>query len=301
MTNFTRDIKKDLLSVAPDDGVLSYAFSAILSTGGCKIEEEEINLVSGSERVAEYFLSVCERLGVEARLKKAMKDPKSAQDRLTFSLDGNAVRARFTLPPSPDEEGEDFQSKALAYLRASFLGGGCCTIPHERSKTGFHLEFRFFDGVVSNRFCAMLDGLELWGREHAAGKGNKFIVYLSSREAISDFLSVSGARSALKKFESISVERERNNRENRVNNCYIGNADKTAIASAEHIVALTQLQESGMLETLPEPLKKAAEYRIRYPMLSLSELAQKMGISKSCLNHRMRKLMQIKAGTDNRI
>ena len=292
MTNFTRDVKRELLTQPVKDDALRYAFSAIIATDGTP-EGEEIALVSGNERVFEYFLLICERLQIDVSLKNAMLDPKSSQDRLTFSLKGESVRAGYLLPPAAEEEGRHFQSRALAYLRAAFLGGGSCTLPRDGSKTGYHLEFQFFDPTVAERFCEMLDGLELFGREHTRGNGGRYIVYLSSRESISDFLSVVGAKSALKKFESVSFERDKSNRRNRVNNCFIGNADKTATASAERIVVLQKMQQQGLLDGLPAPLRETAEYRIDYPTLSLAELAQKMGIGKSCLNHRMRKLMKI--------
>ena len=293
MTNFTRDVKRELLTSQVKDDVLFYAFSAVIATDGSSLDGQEFTLISGNERVFEYFLQICERLNVAVSLKNAMLDPKSSQDRLTFLLNGESVREHYVLPPTPDEEKKAFQNRALAYLRAAFLGGGSCTLPRDGAKTGYHLEFQFFDRNVASRFCEMLDGLELFGREHVRGKGGRYVVYLSSREAISDFLSVVGARSALKKLENVSFEREKSNRRNRVNNCFIGNADKTAIASAERIVVLRQMQEQKLLDELDAPLREAAEYRIEYPTLSLAELAQKMGISKSCLNHRMRKLMKI--------
>ena len=102
-----------------------------------------------------------------------------------------------------------------------------------------------------------------------------------------------GAEGALKKFNAVSAAREQSNNENRIQNCMAGNADKAAIASAAQTLALQKLRDGGELNDLPRPLREAAQARLSHPTLSLSELAALLGVSKSGLNHRMRKLMQI--------
>ena len=47
------------------------------------------------------------------------------------------------------------------------------------------------------------------------------------------------------------------------------------------------------METLPEPLRETGELRLNHPELSLSQLAQLAGVSKSCLNHRLRRLAEL--------
>ena len=159
------------------------------------------------------------------------------------------------------------------------------------SPPGYHLEFIFTSAAVAEDFRYLLSTLELLSK--SVMRGEKYVVYLKSREALSDFLSVTGARSALKTLESVSAEREESNNLNRVENCFAGNADRTAIASALQTVALGELKSSGGLETLDEHLKELACARLANPTLSLSELAETLGITKSCLSHRMRKLMEI--------
>jgi DNA-binding protein WhiA len=72
-----------------------------------------------------------------------------------------------------------------------------------------------------------------------------------------------------------------------------GNADKTAIAAVKQVVALQKLVDRGGLEDLSEELKVLAETRLKNPSMSLQELADYFKISKSCLNHRMRRLMTL--------
>ena len=110
---------------------------------------------------------------------------------------------------------------------------------------------------------------------------------------ISDFLSIIGAEHALKKFSALVEKRDRANQNNRTQNCMAGNADKTAIAAVKQVVAIQKLQENSMFSDLSDELKQVANERVKHSTMSLQELADYLKISKSCLNHRMRKLMEL--------
>ena len=47
------------------------------------------------------------------------------------------------------------------------------------------------------------------------------------------------------------------------------------------------------MATLPERLRLTAQLLLEHPELSLSQLAELAQVSKSCLNHRLRKLMEL--------
>ena len=87
--------------------------------------------------------------------------------------------------------------------------------------------------------------------------------------------------------------RDESNRDNRARNCISGNADKTAIAAVKQIVAIRKIEEKTGFAELSEDLRALAKARLQYPTMSLKELAETLQTSKSCLNHRMRRLMEI--------
>ena len=60
---------------------------------------------------------------------------------------------------------------------------------------------------------------------------------------------------------------------------------------------------SALLEQLPDKLQETAALRLEYPELSLSELAAEFDppVSKSCLNHRLRKLLELAKNLDESI
>jgi hypothetical protein len=91
------------------------------------------------------------------------------------------------------------------------------------------------------------------------------------------------------------IEKSMRNTVNRRVNCDAANVEKSVAASAAQVEALTRLTDTGVLKTLSPELQEAAVARLLQPELSLNELAQSFDppLTKSCLNHRMRKLMQL--------
>ena len=65
----------------------------------------------------------------------------------------------------------------------------------------------------------------------------------------------------------------------------------------EVLHVIRRLQQAGGLEGLPEKLRQSAQLRLENPEATLQELAdmQTPPVSKSAINHRMRKLVQLAA------
>lgn len=289
--NFTGEIKRDLLAHFPAGKAgAAAALAAILSTCG-SLKGDGFEVVSENEKVAEYFLRLLEMFGVRPELTGVSQDPKRKRDKLAFSCGGEDARRIISMTRSLREHLSEDEQAALCYLRAAFLGGGSCTLPKDGSSTGYHFECVFSSRVRAEEYCELLSAFELFCK--LVPRGEKYVCYVKSREAISDLLSVLGAENALKKLDAVSARREANNNENRIQNCIAGNADKAAIASAAQTLAMSALKEEGRLAALSPELRESAEARLTHPTLSLSELASLLGMSKGGLNHRMRKLMKL--------
>ena len=82
---------------------------------------------------------------------------------------------------------------------------------------------------------------------------------------------------------------------NRRVNCDAANLDKTVDAAQGQIEAIRRLEERGALDELPDKLKEAASLRRENPELTLTQLAALCDppVTKSALNHRLRKLMEL--------
>ena len=310
--NFTSDVKKELMKLPCGKEESRAALSAYFSACGVFAEsgtgEPEFFLVSETERVAEFFTGLFYNLfGERLIVSRAVKDRLSGRSRLILECPRGAKNALVTLGLYKPGAGftvgvpqvfKENDAARRAYICGAFLGGGSITLPADGKKTGYHLEIAFpaeedGESAVAEEFAALAEADDLLLK--CVKRGGETVAYMKSKEAISDFLSVLGAENALKKFGAFCEEREKNNNLNRAANCSSFNADKTATAAVKQVLAIEKIVAAGADTTLAAPLKKLIALRLARPELSLQELADELGVSKSCLSHRMRKLTEIAA------
>ena len=75
-------------------------------------------------------------------------------------------------------------------------------------------------------------------------------------------------------------------------NAPVANLQKAVDAAGRQLAEIKILAAAG-LEKLPPKLRAAAEARLENPEASLAELAEMLGITKSGMSHRMRKLGEL--------
>ena len=82
---------------------------------------------------------------------------------------------------------------------------------------------------------------------------------------------------------------------NRRVNCDAANLDKAVEAAMTQVESIRRLEDQGRLALLPEKLQETASLRLAHPEDTLSQLAQLCDppITKSALNHRLRKLVEL--------
>ena len=309
--SFTSDIKKEIVSRGIGDGTddgsgaKRAGISAFVRTSGAlgvKDGAPAFFLVSETEHVAEFFMRLFfETFKTELSVTHASMDRKSGRDKLVLQCPPAFSRTALAALGLLKRDGTDFregisrtlvktEERKIAYIKGAFLGGGSCTLPSQNSG-GYHLEIVFSEKKTAWDFCALLETFELIAK--LVERKETYVVYIKSKEVISDFLSLVGAESSLKKFAAFLDRRDESNRDNRARNCISGNADKTAIAAVKQIVAIRKIEEKTGFAELSEDLRALAKARLQYPTMSLKELAETLQTSKSCLNHRMRRLMDI--------
>ncbi len=311
--NFTIEIKKELIhsgfwKEAREKKAGLSAFIRTCGELGIQQETPTFFIVSQTERVAEFFMETfSQAFGCDLAVAHAAQDRLSGKDKLVIAcplVHGERVLSELALYHKASKsfkEGvatpliQDENSK-LAYIRGAFLAGGSCTLPSDNG-TGYHLEIVFRDRHTARDFCKLLAEEEVLAR--LVMRKDDAVVYIKSKELISDFLAVIGADNALKKFTAFVEKRDEANHDNRAQNCISGNADKTAIAAVKQVVAIQKLEKNGGLADLNTQLKLLAKTRLKHPEKSLKELADLIGESKSCINHRMRKLMELAGEIDD--
>ena len=174
-------------------------------------------------------------------------------------------------------------------IKGAYLGAGSINNPENT----YHLEI----GLRKKEYADLImNGLKDFNIKcNCLEKNKEYIIYLKDGEEISKILALFGANKSVLKYEEIRVQREMNNKINRIVNCKTANMNKTMNAAIEQIETIRKLKKSGKFEKLDESLKELAELRLKNPSASLVELGKmlKTPIGKSGVNYRLKKIMEI--------
>ena len=181
------------------------------------------------------------------------------------------------------------EAECMAYLRGAFLAGGSVTDPAKR----YHLEMTTSHYKVSRETCALLIECGFSPKELSRGGNN--ILYFKQSDYIEDFLTAIGAQVSAMGVMEAKVEKDLRNGVNRRVNCETANLTKVVDASMGQMAAIRALEEAGELGKLPGKLRETALLRRENPEATLQELAAMLNppITKSAINHRMRKLLEL--------
>lgn len=179
-----------------------------------------------------------------------------------------------------------------SFLRGIFFAGGSITDPLKQ----YHLELTTFHLQASREMEVLLR--ECGYPPKSIARNGSFVTYFKQSDQIEDFLTLIGAPVAAMKIMSAKLEKDLRNSVNRRLNCDSANLDKAVEAAQEQMEAIRKLRTAGLLEQLPDKLQLTAALRLENPELTLSELAEEFDppVTKSCLNHRLRKIMELARG-----
>ena len=177
----------------------------------------------------------------------------------------------------------------VSFLRGLFLAGGSITDPEKR----YHMECVTTHYKVSRELEALLMDMGYQSRETV--RNGSYVTYFKQSEHIEDILTLIGAPVAAMDIMAAKVEKNLRNEMNRRVNCDTANVGKAVDAAQEQLAAIRLLDKAGTLETLPLKLQETAALRSLYPEMTLSQLAEcfQPPLTKSCLNHRLRKLVEL--------
>lgn len=178
-----------------------------------------------------------------------------------------------------------------SYIRGAFLAGGSVNNPETSS---YHLEIFSQYKEHNDSLCELMNTFELNSKTLERKKG--FITYLKEAEKITEFLNIIGAHQALLRFEDVRIVRDMRNSVNRLVNCETANLNKTIGAALRQVENIRYIDNKIGLDALPEKLREIAKLRVEYQDVTLKELGEMVSsgtISKSGINHRLRKLDEI--------
>ncbi len=311
--NFGEQIKDEIFLKPMKDRAIQIAFIAgiIRSTGVLFEEDGSLGLyftVAMEER-AFKIASMLERLfDYQVREIDVKEDRLNKKDRFEMVISGKkALPILEELGVVTVNEGDitveyDFFGKVVndaetfkAFIRGLFVGAGNCTVPDENTEsgTGYHLELVFSHNVTAETTANRLSEYGINGK--IIRRKESFVFYIKSADAIKDFLAFLPAPKSVLNFTDVMVRREFINDVNRKKNCDLGNVTRQVNASIKITEAIETLKMSGLYDGLKKELRDTADKKLEFPDDSYEELAARLSITKSCLNHRFRKLVETAA------
>jgi len=176
-----------------------------------------------------------------------------------------------------------------AFLRGLLLSAGSVS----GGPGGPHVEFVLRTRSSALELQRLLEASDV--RSSRMQRRGRQVVYLKGQEEIAGLLRLIGANRALLDFETSRVSRDVRNRLNRLLNAEEANLARTVRAADRQLQAIGRLEAVGELERLADGLREAAAQRRRQPEGDLDTLASSLGISRSAMNHRLRRLVELAA------
>lgn len=188
-----------------------------------------------------------------------------------------------------------------AYLRGAFLCSGSINDP---KTSRYHMELLISKPKEAVFIQKLLNIFDLNAKILNREKG--YMIYIKESEKISDYIRILGASKAVMYFENAKIYREKKNQTNRLNNCEQANMDKVVSTATSQLEQIKIIEETSSLDLLDDKTRETLNYRKKYPEASLKELSEiitletNKPITKSGLNHRLRKIKELATRLDKK-
>ncbi|MDY6367353.1 MAG: DNA-binding protein WhiA [Clostridia bacterium] len=181
-----------------------------------------------------------------------------------------------------------------SFFKGLYLSSGRCTVPEKNASknTRYHLEMEFSHSATAGDVSATLFKCGI--ASAIVRRKNSYVVYLKGGEEMKNFFAFIGAPVSALKLSELMVNGELTNMINRRKNCDLGNVSRQMEAAEKQISAIDFIEKTVGLDYLKKPeLIKTATLRRDNPADSVGELAEKLIESKSCVNHRLKKICDV--------
>ena len=300
----SEDLRNELAGIAPQRGCdrlaeLSGLFHAAGSAHLRGHGEVAVHLDLSSAAVARRAFSLLRSLGAESEIRTYRQHAFDRPTRYQLHVEGRG-RAVAVLTEAgvlgPRLAPLDRPPRRVvartccrgAYLRGALLGGGSLSGPRAP-----HLELRA-GSVEGAEFLARV-AADVGALLKVLDRGRHAIAYAKGADTIADLLAAAGASDAVLALEERAVMGVTRSHANRLANADHANLVRASAAAHRQLEAVRALERAGRLERLAEPLREAARLRLRYPTLSLRELAARASppATKAAIHRRLRRLEQL--------
>lgn len=187
----------------------------------------------------------------------------------------------------------------IAYIRGMILANFNLVIEdnEEEKSVGYHLGLIVPDIDYAEEVRGILEYRGI--KAKISDWAGEYQIYIKQSEQILKLLNLLKLTECGIYLSKILEEREVANIINRQSICEAANLDKTYNASARQVIAINKVLSKYGLGKLEEGIREVAEARLNWQNKSMSELAEQLNITKSCLNHRMRRIIKMAEDIDD--
>ncbi|WEV54188.1 DNA-binding protein WhiA [Leuconostocaceae bacterium ESL0723] len=296
--SYAAEVKKELTGLIVQTANAKAELSALLRMNGVTTlgSSQQVKVSTENAAIARRIYTLLKQsypgITVEVQVSNA---PGALNHHKTFAvllenqvqtvLDDLGVDS-FGLHPAIPARILNADNKQRSFLRGAFLAAGSVNSPE---KANYHLEIFTSHEELADQLVKLMAHFNLPAKIAPRGKG--YLVYLKRAEKIVEFLATIGATQSMLHFEDIRMMRDMRNSVNRLVNAETANMQKTANAANQQISQIQLIASAiGGVDHLPVKLRDVAQARLNHPDESLAEIGDLLEISKSGVNHRMRKL-----------
>lgn len=293
--SFTIDVKNELCNEFPVSRccIRAHLAGIALFCGASVYEGKELifRMRTESETVAKRIVDLsAELLDIEPEIVKMGKiytiDIREDVEKFLAELGllQNGV-IRFLVNPFIVHD----ECCKASFVSGAFLGGGYVKTP----KNGYHFEIKTHYRDLNRDLSEIMTDIGF--EPKTVTRKAEFVSYIKQSDAICDILGLFGATEAMFELCNVKIFNDMKNKVTRRANCDIANINKSVAAATEQITAINKIKEKRGLSSLPDVLEEMAKLRIENPDANLKELGELVNppISKSGVNHRLKKIIQI--------
>ncbi len=177
--------------------------------------------------------------------------------------------------------------KTAGFIRGLFLSTGYIKTPEKE----YALDFFIDNEKIADELHDIL--ADLGKKVSKTKKRNKNLVYLRNSEDIMDLLVMIGSMKEFYKYEETTMMKDLKNKTIREMNWEVANETKTLNTGIRQIKQINYIGSKIGINNLTPVLEEVAFLRLHNPESSLQELAEMIGISKSGIRNRFRRIEEI--------
>lgn len=244
-----------------------------------------------------------ENLPLAKRVYKFIKDTTDLKIEIKYSISKRLGEHNVYIIVIPKQKGyRDFIEKMKSlnvdliltseeilkgFIRGIFLSCGYIKDPEKE----YALDFFMDNEEAADKLYTLL--LSKGKKVFKTLKRNKPLVYLRNSENIMDIIVLIGSIQSFFKYEETTMIKDLKNKTIREMNWEVANETKTLNTGNNQIKMINHIDREIGLNSLSPVLEEIAHMRLNNPESTLQEIAEMIGISKSGVRNRFRRIEEI--------